>query len=103
MPGRRRDADQGRPGAGRIAVGAPADLVAVRTDTVRTAGSDPAQIVLVAGASDVSDVVAGGDLVVRDGVHRAGDVARMLAEAIEEIWAAAERDPTHDDTREGDA
>lgn len=112
----------GRPGAGHIAVGAPADLVAVRTDTVRTAGSDPAQIVLVAGASDVSDVVAGGELVVRDGVHRAGDVARMLAEAIEEIWAAAgrehdagrvagpaaselhiERDLTHDTTRGSDA
>ncbi|GAA2234967.1 formimidoylglutamate deiminase [Promicromonospora sukumoe] len=79
----------GRPDAGRIAVGAPADLVAVRLDTARTAGTDPAQVVLVAGAADVSDVVAGGDLVVRDGVHRAGDVARMLVEAIEELWAAA--------------
>lgn len=80
----------GRPDAGRIAVGAPADLVAVRLDTVRTAGADPAQVALVAGAGDVSDVVAGGELVVRDGEHRAGDVARMLADAIEEVWAAAD-------------
>ena len=84
----------GRPGAGRIAVGAPADLVAIRLDTVRTAGIDPAQVVLAAGAPDVSDVVAGGELVVRDGEHRVGNVARMLADAIEEIWAATGRDVT---------
>jgi formiminoglutamate deiminase len=78
----------GRPAAGRIAVGAPADLVAVRLDTVRTAGTDPAQVALVAGAPDVSDVVAGGELVVRDGEHRAGDVGRLLADAIDELWAA---------------
>ncbi|WP_454858956.1 formimidoylglutamate deiminase [Promicromonospora soli] len=79
----------GRPDAGRIAVGAPADLVAVRLDTARTAGIEPAQVALVAGAPDVSDVVSGGELVVRDGEHRAGDVARLLAEAIDELWAAA--------------
>lgn len=79
----------GRSDAGRIAVGAPADLVALRLDTARTAGTDPAQAALVAGAADVSDVVAGGELVVRRGEHRAGDVGRMLAEAIEEVWAAA--------------
>jgi formiminoglutamate deiminase len=78
----------GRPDAGRIAVGAPADLVAVRTDTARTAGIDVGQVVLVAGAADVSDVVAGGEVVVRGGEHRAGNVARMLAEAIEEMWDA---------------
>lgn len=84
----------GRPGAGRIAVGAPADLVAVRLDTVRTAGIDPAQVALVAGAADVSDVVAGGELVVRGGEHRAGDVGRMLADAIDEVWAVSGRDLT---------
>jgi formiminoglutamate deiminase len=84
----------GRPDAGRIAVGAPADLVAVRLDTVRTAGIDPAQVALVAGAGDVSDVVAGGEVVVRGGEHRAGDVGRMLADAIEEVWAVAGRDRT---------
>jgi formiminoglutamate deiminase len=86
----------GRPDAGRIAVGAPADLVAVRLDTARTAGTDPTQVALVAGATDVSDVVAGGELVVRAGEHRAGDVARMLTEAIEAIWAAAGRDTTQE-------
>ncbi len=80
----------GRPSAGRIGVGAPADLVAVRLDTVRTAGIDPAQVALVAGAADVSDVVAAGEIVVRAGEHRAGDVAQMLIEAIEETWSAAE-------------
>ena len=68
----------GRPDAGRIAVGAPADLVAVRMNTARTAGIDPAQVALVAGAADVSDVVAGGEIVVRGGEHRAGNVGRML-------------------------
>jgi formiminoglutamate deiminase len=77
----------GRPDAGRIAVGAPADLVAIHLDTARTAGTDPAQVALVAGATDVTDVVTDGELVVRHGEHRAGDVARMLSEAIEEIWA----------------
>lgn len=84
----------GRPDAGRIAVGAPADLVAIRLDTVRTAGIDPAQVALVAGAGDVSDVVAGGEVVVRGGEHRAGDVGRMLADAIEEVWAVSGRDMT---------
>ncbi|HEV6955329.1 MAG TPA: amidohydrolase family protein, partial [Promicromonospora sp.] len=84
-----RHAALGRPDAGRLAPGAPADLVAVRLDTVRTAGADPAQAVLVAGAADVSDVVAGGEHVVRDGAHRLGDVAGLLAEAIDELWAAA--------------
>jgi len=81
----------GRPDAGRIVVGAPADLVAVRLGTARTAGTDPAQAIMVAGAADVSDVVAGGELVVRHGEHRAGDVARMLAEVIDEVWTAAGR------------
>ncbi|WP_275002951.1 formimidoylglutamate deiminase [Promicromonospora iranensis] len=84
----------GRPAAGRIAVGAPAELVAIRLDTVRTAGTDPAQVALAAGAADVSDVVAGGELVVRHGEHRVGDVPRMLVDAITEIWAAAGRDIT---------
>ena len=74
----------GRPDAGRIAVGAPADLVAVRLDTARTAGIDPAQVALVAGAADVSDVIAGGEIVALGGEHRAGNVGRMLTEAIEE-------------------
>lgn len=63
---------------GRIAVGALADFVAVRTDSVRTVGSAPEQVLLAASASDVTDVVVGGEHVVVDGAHRLGDVAALL-------------------------
>ena len=73
----------GWPGAGRIAVGAPCELVAVRLDSPRTAGCDPAQAVLAASASDVHTVVVGGRVIVTDGVHRVvGDVGVELAAAI---------------------
>ena len=62
--------------AGRIEPGMLCDLVTLRTDTVRTAGADPAQLPLVAGAADVSDVVVGGKKVVR------GDIAGALESAI---------------------
>jgi formiminoglutamate deiminase len=74
--------------AGRIAVGARADLVAVRLDSPRTAGCRPDQVVLAASAADVHTVVVDGKLVVAQGRHREHeDVGRMLAEAIEEVWA----------------
>ena len=72
----------GWPEAGRIEVGAVGDLVAVRTDSVRTAGSRPDQIVMAAGGSDVHTVVNAGRLVVSGGEHRLGDVGRLLARAI---------------------
>ncbi|SER85256.1 formimidoylglutamate deiminase [Actinokineospora terrae] len=72
----------GWPEAGRIEVGAPADLVAVRLDTVRTAGSAPEQVVLAATASDVDTVVIDGRVVVRSGEHVLGDVGRLLAEVV---------------------
>jgi formiminoglutamate deiminase len=76
----------GWPEAGRIEAGALCDLVAVRDRTVRTAGADPAQLPLVATAADVSDVVAGGKVIVRDGVHQTiPDVAGALAEAIAKL------------------
>jgi len=68
-------------------VGARADLVAVRTDTVRTAGSALDQLVLVATAADVDTVMVDGNLVVWGGVHLLGDVARLLGEAIAPFWA----------------
>lgn len=77
----------GWPDAGRLAVGARADLVAVRTDSVRTAGADPAQVLFAATASDVHTVVVDGREVVRGGRHRLGDVAALLAAAIEPLWA----------------
>jgi formiminoglutamate deiminase len=72
--------------AGRLEVGARADLVAVRTDTVRTAGSALDQLVLVATAADVDTVMVDGSVIVQGGVHILGDVARSLAEAIAPLW-----------------
>jgi formiminoglutamate deiminase len=76
----------GRPDAGRLEAGAPADLVAVRSDTVRTTGSVPEQLVFSAGAADVDTVLVGGEVVVQDGRHRLGDVAMMLRAAIAPLW-----------------
>ncbi len=72
----------GWPEAGRLTVGAPCDLVAIRLDTPRTAGSDPAQVVLSATAADVDTVIVGGRPVVRNGHHELGDVGRLLTDAI---------------------
>jgi formiminoglutamate deiminase len=77
----------GWPDAGRIAVGARADLVAVGLDSPRTAGCDPDQVVMAAGAADVHTVLVDGAVVVADGAHRAlGDVGGLLAGAIGEVW-----------------
>ncbi|WP_222851245.1 formimidoylglutamate deiminase [Phytoactinopolyspora mesophila] len=73
-------------GNGRIAPGAAADLVAVRTDSTRTAGSDAAQVMFSATASDVETVVAGGHVVVDRGQHRLGDVAALLRASITSLW-----------------
>jgi formiminoglutamate deiminase len=72
--------------AGRIEVGARADLVAVRLDSPRTAGSDPAQVLLTATASDVHTVVVDGRVVVTEGRHRLGDVGALLQDAIRPLW-----------------
>jgi formiminoglutamate deiminase len=61
----------GWPDAGRIAVGARADLVCVELDSPRTAGCDPEAIVFAASAADVRMVMVDGEVVVNDGVHRA--------------------------------
>jgi formiminoglutamate deiminase len=79
----------GWPDAGRIAPGMRADLVAVRPDTPVTAGASPDQLVLVAGAADVSTVVVDGRVVVADGRHVLGDVGRLLTAAVEPLWAGA--------------
>src|SRR4051812_31505124 len=76
----------GWPDAGRIAVGGRADLVALRRDSVRTAGSAPGELPLVGTAADVTTVVRDGRVVVEDGRHVLGDVGALLAAAIEPLW-----------------
>ena len=70
--------------AGVIAVGARADLVAVRLDSVRTAGTGGTveTAVFAASAADVREVVVSGKHVVADGKHRGMDVAAGLAASI---------------------
>ena len=82
----RGQAALGRPDLGLIAVGRPADLVAVRLDSVRTSGSRPDQVVMSATAGDVDTVLVGGQEIVREGVHRLGDVAGLLSAAIDPLW-----------------
>lgn len=76
----------GWPEAGAIASDRLADLVNVAADGVRLAGTDPAtalgSLVFAATAADVANVVVGGELVVRDGAHRALDVATELRASI---------------------
>jgi formiminoglutamate deiminase len=68
--------------AGALAAGHRADLVAVRLDSVRTAGADPAQAVFAATAADVTHVVADGRTVVAGGRHTGFDVAAALREVL---------------------
>jgi formiminoglutamate deiminase len=76
----------GWPGAGRIAPGAPADLVTVSLAGVRLAGTDPENaldsVVFAAGATDVQHVLVDGREVVSDGRHVSIDVPRELHEAV---------------------
>lgn len=70
-----------------IVAGKPADLVAIRIDSVRMAGFDArdaaAHIVHAAAPADVRDVWMAGTRVVRNGVHeRIADVAEALRTTI---------------------
>ena len=72
--------------------GALADLVTVGLDTPRLAGAVPAtalESVIFAGtAADVTDVVAGGRDVVRDGQHLlVPDVPAALTKALRPLLA----------------
>jgi formiminoglutamate deiminase len=72
--------------AGFLVPGAWADLVSVRLDSVRTAGTTPSPaaetVVFAATAGDVHSVVSGGRRLVTDGRHVLGDVGAMLGDAI---------------------
>lgn len=75
--------------AGAITAGARADLVALQTDSPRTAGSLPEQVLMAAGSCDVHTVVVDGVVLVRDGRHRIGDVGQLLTQAITPLWEDA--------------
>lgn len=77
----------GWPDAGLIAPGKRADLVAVDLTSPRTAGSDPAQIIYSATASDVVTVIKDGEIVVSERRHRLGDVGHLLDQAISPLWS----------------
>jgi cytosine/adenosine deaminase-related metal-dependent hydrolase len=76
----------GWPEGGELREGALADFVSLRLDGVRLAGVGADElidaVVFAGAAGDVSHVVVGGELVVRDGVHRSLDVAHELAHAV---------------------
>ena len=78
----------GWPGGGRIADGALADFVVIRSDTVRTTGARPDQIAYAATATDVDQVFVAGQLIVRDGQHQLGSPARLLLVALDELGEA---------------
>lgn len=79
-------ASLGWPQGGSIRAGALADLVAISTDTVRLAGIPREELlegaVFAAAAADVTDVLVGGEFVVRDSQHVRLDVAGELQRAI---------------------
>lgn len=54
---------------GRLEPGRCADFIAVDLGSRRTAGADPAGIVFAAAADDVTDVVVGGEVLVRNRRH----------------------------------
>ncbi|WP_435818649.1 amidohydrolase family protein [Micromonospora lupini] len=74
--------------AGRIAVGARADLVTVRLDSARTAGVPPVGAFFAAGAADVEQVVVDGRVVVAEGRHLSVDVPAELSASIEAVIRA---------------
>ncbi len=84
-------ASLGWPEGGAIRAGGLADLTTVALDSVRLAGTEPADaldaVIFAGAAADVSHVMVAGDFVVRDGRHAAIDVAAELSDAINAIWS----------------
>lgn len=73
--------------AGRIELGARADLVTLDLDGTRLAGVPPETAPVVASADEVREVIVDGRHVVQGGVHRTvPDVAARLREAITALF-----------------
>jgi formiminoglutamate deiminase len=74
---------------GEIRAGARADLVAVSLESVRLAGTTRENmldaLVFAAAAPDVREVIVGGRLIVRDGMHETLNVPQELQSAIERV------------------
>jgi hypothetical protein len=69
-----------------LRIGAVCDLMTVAPGSARTAGSVPQQSPFSATASDVTDVVIGGELMASHGVHRRlGDPGHLLTAALKEF------------------
>lgn len=67
-------------------IGAVCDLMVVAPGSARTAGSMAQQFPLSASASDVTDVVIGGELMASNGIHqRLGDPGHLLTAALKEF------------------
>jgi len=77
----------GFPDAGRIEPGARADLVTIRLDSVRTAGTGATEetAVFAATAADVTSVITDGRQIVAEGKHVALDVPADMIAAIQEL------------------
>ena len=77
--------------AGRIEVGARADLVTVALDGVRLAGTEPDNaleaVVFAAAAADVRSVIVDGRAIVTEGRHVSIDAPRELHEAVRAVLA----------------
>jgi formiminoglutamate deiminase len=73
---------------GRIADGALADFVVVDAQSVRTLGALPDQIAYAATAADVEQVVVAGEVIIRNGQHRLGSPAGLLAAALDQLGGA---------------
>lgn len=67
---------------GALAPGLLADFVVVDHESIRTAGSKPAEVLFTANAADVRMVVVGGRVIVADGQHHFGPIAPMLRETL---------------------
>jgi formiminoglutamate deiminase len=77
----------GFPDAGRIEPGARADLVTIRLDSVRTAGTGagPETPVFTATPADITSVLIDGHQLVADSTHVGFDVPQALTTAIQAL------------------